>query len=81
MMKKLQCEMSKDCQNPITHISEKGFIYCQTDGLRRRAAHYERVRTLRPWELRLLEQGEVLPSYKPLPKPKPVPKLESEAQS
>jgi hypothetical protein len=81
MMKTLQCDMSKDCPNSITHISEKGFIYCRTDGLRRRSARYERVRKLRAWELRLLEQGDVLPSYKPLPKPKPVVKTDSEAQS
>ncbi len=23
-----QCEMTKDCANPVTHIGEKGYVYC-----------------------------------------------------
>ncbi len=69
-MSVLQCDMTKECAETIAYISEKGFIYCHTHGLRRKAAQYERLRKLRPWELRMLEKGEALPSYKPLLMPR-----------
>ncbi len=50
----------------ITHLDEKGFIYCTKCGINRRESGVY-CRRLRAWELRLLEAGEPVPSYKPLP--------------
>lgn len=64
MTTKPTCDMYADCGNRISHIGEKGYVYC--------AAHVgcrqgvERCRLLRPFELRLLQSGHALPSYKPL---------------
>lgn len=55
----------------VTHIDEKGFAYCTTHGIYRRDVSGVRCRKLRVWELRLMESGQGLPSYKPGPKPKP----------
>lgn len=66
-MKTLQCEMKRDCVQPVTHIEEKGFIYCKEHGVQRRY-YGRRCRALRPWELAMLRQGLVLPSYEPRPK-------------
>lgn len=60
--------MADDCREPITHIGEKGYIYCSCHAARRRASGYERCRKLRPFELRILAAGDPLPSYEPLTK-------------
>lgn len=67
---KLQCQMSDDCRNSVTHIGEKGYIYCQACIVHRKG--YERCRRMRAWEMKLLLTGEPLPSYKPIPKPRGV---------
>ncbi len=64
----LQCEMSDDCKAAVTHIEDKGFIYCRAHAERRRKYVGHRNRKLRPWELALLRAGHTLPSYKPKPK-------------
>ncbi len=63
-MAKLKCDMHERCKMRITHIGEKGYIYCLSGAEQRRG--WERVRKLRVWELRLLERGEQVPSYKPI---------------
>lgn len=45
-----RCDMTEDCQKPITHVDSAGYIYCADHGLQRRA--YEPCRKLRAWELR-----------------------------
>ena len=69
MARKLQCDMRNDCTKPVTHIGDGGFIYCAECARRRREAHWERTRKMRPWELRWIKAGRPLPSYKPGPEP------------
>ena len=65
----VRCDMYTDCAEPVTHIGDKGYAYCATHGPSRRESGYERVRRMRPWEVRWLREGRVLPSYKPGPDP------------
>lgn len=67
-MKTLQCEMSKECHEPVTHIEEKGFIYCEGHA-RTRRQYGRHARKMRTWELKLIHAGFPLPSYEPIPKP------------
>lgn len=59
------CEMQRDCPNPVSHIGNKGYVYCQEHAVTRRAAGHERCRKMRPWEIALLKSGKPLPSYEP----------------
>lgn len=59
------CQMIDNCANPVTHIGEKGYIYCTFHALRRRASGYESTRKMRAWELRWINAGKTLPSYRP----------------
>ena len=65
-IKTLRCEMQDGCMQPVTHIGEKGFIYC-TEHARIRKGR-ERCRRMRKWELVLINSGKPLPSYKPIRK-------------
>ena len=65
---RLQCDMDSTCTQPVTHIGEKGYIYCTAHVKNRR--YVERCRKMRKWEIDLLKQGKPLPSYKPVRKPK-----------
>jgi hypothetical protein len=67
----MTCDMTKSCTAPVTHIGEKGYIYCTEHAIERRRYVGEHTRKMRAWELKLIEAGKSLPSYKPLPKPKP----------
>ena len=58
---KLQCDMRKDCIEPVTHLDKSGFIYCTTHGVRRRT--WMPCRKLRAHELRRLERGEAVQTY------------------
>ena len=57
------CDMRHECTAPVTHIGEKGYVYCAEHVQCRRGV--ERCRRLRAFELRLLESGHALPWYKP----------------
>lgn len=61
------CDMKRSCSNAVTHIGEKGFVYCATCAPLR--SGFERTRKMRVWELRLLAKGEALTSYTPIRKP------------
>jgi hypothetical protein len=61
-----RCEMSRDCAQPVTHVGEKGYIYCAGHAATRRG--HERTRALRPWELELIRAGRPVPSYHPITK-------------
>ena len=61
------CGMKKGCTNQVTHIGEKGYVYCAECAPLRRG--WERCRRMRPWELKLVAAGKPLPSYKPIRKP------------
>jgi len=54
-MNTLKCDMEKDCKETITHIDNKGFIYCQKHGEQRKV--YCRCRKLKPSELKKLQSG------------------------
>ncbi len=56
--------------NKPTHIGSKGYIYCQPCAIARRGDSGERTRRMAVWELKLIAQGEPLPSYKRTRKPK-----------
>jgi hypothetical protein len=62
------CDMEKDCVSPVTHIGEKGYVYCAGHVGDRRGV--ERCRKMRAWEVKLLAEGKPLPSYKPIAKSK-----------
>lgn len=59
--KKLKCDMTEECNEPCTHMDEKGFIYCKEHGEHRKL--YKRCRKLRPHELKKLQNGEPLARY------------------
>lgn len=65
----LQCQMRDDCHEPVSHIEDRGFIYCQEHAVSRRQSGWGHTRKLRPWEIRLLLAGEPVPTYEPLSKP------------
>jgi hypothetical protein len=69
-----QCDMRADCDNRVTHIGEKGYVYCATCVPSR--AGWERCRRLRAFELALLARGVALPSYRPLKKAETLAKVE-----
>ena len=60
-MNVLKCDMLTDCTAEVTHIDEKGWVYCTEHGLIRR--DYMRCRKLRPWELHILTGGNPLRKY------------------
>lgn len=55
---KLKCDMREGCKNPVTHIGEKGYVYCASHAPDRRG--YENTRKLRPAEIKKLEAGETI---------------------
>lgn len=66
MTTRLSCDMQADCHATVTHLDEKGFVYCTEHGITRQ--NYCYCRKLRPFELRILADGKALPSYAPLSK-------------
>ena len=60
----LQCDaMRPGCESSdITHIDEKGYIYCRECGPIRQGG-WHRCRKLRPHELRRLERGLQVERY------------------
>lgn len=57
----LHCEMKEECEEPVTHLDNSGFIYCTEHGIQRR--DWKPCRKLRDWELRKLERGEQITRY------------------
>lgn len=55
------CDMEAGCLAPVTHLDDKGFVYCTPHGLIRRG--WRRCRVLRGWELRKLQKGLTLNRY------------------
>lgn len=53
----------------MTHIGEKGYVYCASCAVTRRDSGYERCRKMRAWELALIREGKPLPSYTPQRRP------------
>lgn len=61
----MKCDMDHDCQAAVTHVGNKGYIYCEDHAVRRRECGVERTRKLRAWEVALIAAGTPLPSYTP----------------
>lgn len=59
--KKLACDMVKGCSDQVSHLDNKGYVYCSKHSLVRKQSH--RCRKLKPAELRRLEQGQSLERY------------------
>lgn len=57
----LTCDMDRECRSDVTHIDDKGYVYCTTHGLERR--DWRPCRKLRGWELRRLQSGRTLTKY------------------
>ena len=57
----LRCDMTHTCDTPVTHIGDKGFIYCTNHAGDRKG--WERVRKLRPHELNRLKRGQQIAKY------------------
>jgi hypothetical protein len=49
-MRPLRCDMTNDCEAPVTYVDEKGFTYCTKHGLDRK--YTMRCRKIKPAELR-----------------------------
>ena len=59
-----KCDMEKGCTNLVTHIGEKGYVYCtEHAGCRQ---WVERCRKMQPWECARIAAGKPLMSYAPI---------------
>ncbi len=54
-MKRLVCDMERTCSSPVTHMDEKGFVYCAAHGNDRK--YTMRCRKLAVWELERITAG------------------------
>lgn len=68
----MQCDMKNECTQTVTHIGEKGYIYCAEHAIERRVYVGEHTRKMRKWEIDLIKSGKPLPTYKRLPRPKAI---------
>lgn len=59
--KKPRCDMEKDCLEPVTHLDQKGYVYCTEHGLDRR--RFRPCRKLRTHEINKLNRGEQINRY------------------
>jgi hypothetical protein len=55
------CDMTEDCTEPVTHLDDKGFVYCTYHGILRRG--WRPCRKLRKHELNRLARGEQIKRY------------------
>lgn len=62
----IHCEKVKGCTGKVTHIASKGYLYCANHRPATRVSRTLKGRTLKGWEIALLEAGEPVPSYKPI---------------
>jgi hypothetical protein len=58
----LKCQMTKECTEDVTHVDEKGFIYCACHGYNRRVSG-RKCRKLTKKELKTLIAGIPLERY------------------
>lgn len=63
-----QCDMSAACKRPVTTIEDTGYVYCTPHGQLRKS-YGARARLMRPWEIKLIEAGQMIPGYRPGRKP------------
>lgn len=66
-MAQLKCAsmLGKECNDLVTHIDNRGYVYCKACGTIRRlySLYGMKVRQLKPSELKSLENGELLTEY------------------
>lgn len=55
------CDMTSDCEQPVTMLDQDGFVYCTNHGLSRRT--WQPCRKLRPYEVNRLARGETIARY------------------
>jgi len=55
----LTCDMDATCTDPVTHIEDKGYVYCSRHAIERRSWGH-RCRKLRPSEHKKLLQRETI---------------------
>jgi hypothetical protein len=53
---RLVCDMERGCLAPVTHIDEKGWVYCAPHGKQRKMSH--RCRKLTSGEIKTLKAGK-----------------------
>lgn len=58
----MRCQMRDDCESPVTHIDNKGYVYCADHGPQRRASGTP-CRKLTRAELNTLRSGQPIASY------------------
>lgn len=58
-MTALHCDMSADCPRAVTHVDNRGYVYCELCALRRKTGGTP-TRKLRPGEINKLERGETI---------------------
>jgi hypothetical protein len=66
--KMLTCDMTAECTCAVTHIGNKGYVYCTQHAAERRASSREHCRKMRAWEINTLASGGQI-SYTPTRKP------------
>jgi hypothetical protein len=59
---KPHCDMTKDCEKPVTHIDNDGYIYCEKHAAQRKSGGVP-TRKLKPAEIKKLEQGQTISKY------------------
>jgi hypothetical protein len=60
MAEALTCDMVRGCANPVTHIDNKGWVYCEKHGPIRRM-HGTPCRKMTAAEVKRLESGQTIP--------------------
>lgn len=55
----LKCDMAFECPHPVTHLDEKGYVYCTEHGKVRKYSH--RCRKLKSQEIKQLAAGRPKP--------------------
>lgn len=55
----LHCDMKEGCEEPVTHVDNRGFVYCSQHAERRKSGGTP-TRALRPNEIKNLERGETI---------------------
>ena len=62
-MTKTTCEMTRECEEPLTHLDESGFVYCHQHGVKRQQGGWKRCRKMRPYEINRIYAGKQIQRY------------------
>jgi hypothetical protein len=64
---RLHCDMKDTCTDPVTHIGNKGYLYCAKHAAHRSTYGSERTRKMTRLEISKVEDGDPI-SYRNTPK-------------